>query len=232
MNKRNKSLITVVILVTCLVFYNICFFVIPFNREHSNASMWISYAFTFLFTIAMGVIALISFNKKGLRSKILGIPIFAIGFATLIAQFIVDIVIMILGNWVPIYFWITIIIESLLVALLIIFTIIRTNYREYIELSYRNENDSTRFIQSIRKEVKILFDTNNDSILRKKLFKLQEAAIYTDPVSTMEVVSIENEILDRLNELKKYIRIKNIDKASQKIDEITQLLKERKIRLR
>ena len=231
MTKKGKIIIPISILLTILVAYNICFFVVPINRELSNASLWISYAFTFVFVIAMGFTAFLSFRKKELRSKVLGVPIFYVGFWTAVVQFLLDLIVMVVGNFVSFDWWITVIAETLLSGMMIVLVIARTSYRSAIEANYTRRDDNTAFIFSLRRELKAIWE-NNVSEIKKPLFRLYETALYTDPVSTSAVISIEDEILDRLNELKKHIRDGNTAKSEIAINDMIRLLRERKSNLR
>ena len=196
MTKKGKIIIPISILLTILVAYNICFFVVPINRELSNASLWISYAFW-----------------------------------TAVVQFLLDLIVMVVGNFVSFDWWITVIAETLLSGMMIVLVIARTSYRSAIEANYTRRDDNTAFIFSLRRELKAIWE-NNVSEIKKPLFRLYETALYTDPVSTAAVISIEDEILDRLNELKKHIRDGNTAKSEIAINDMIRLLRERKSNLR
>ncbi len=230
--KNRKAGIAVIILLAVIIIYNVCYFAIPYDRSLSNASMWISYAFTHVFLVAMGILSAVAFYKRDLRSKVLGVPLFYIGFFTVAIQLIFDLVITAVGHYVAIEWWITLIIEAFFSGMLVVFSLTRSTYRKFIESNIEKQEAKTNFIDFLRKELKSIWQNNVIYEIKEPMFRLYEAALYTDPVSTDEVIGIEAEILNCLNELKKCISEGNAPGCEAKIAEMTKLIRERKANLR
>ncbi len=228
-NKR--AVVTTLILTVILVVYNILYFVIPFDRTVSPGSYWTTYGITMFLILFMGVVVFIGVGDKKAKSRIFGVPIIYLGYSVLITQFILDLVVMIVGNWVAIPTWVTVIIETLLLAWFFISLIKKTAYKDTIKKVDAKEYKEV-YIRNLRVDLETICNMVEEPTLKKTLERLYETAKYTDPVSSKAVVDIEDQISIKVEELKKTIYAENFDEAKLIANEIDGLLKERKLRTR
>lgn len=228
-NKR--AVVTSLILAVILVTYNILYFVIPFNRSLSAGSYWTTYGVTLFLILFMCIIVFIGIGDKKAKSRIFGVPILYLGYSVLVTQFVIDAAIMIAGNWISIQTWITVIIETLLLAAFFISLIKKTAYKDTIKRVDAKEYKEV-YIRDLRIELETIYNMVEEPTLKKILEKLYETAKYTDPVSSKEVVEIEDQISLEVEKLKKTIKENDYESARVIATEVDSLLKERKLRAR
>ena len=226
-----RGFVASLVILIGLIAYNVIYFVIPFNRDHSNASFWITYGITTFLMLFMGVVVFLGIGSKTLKSRIFGVPILYLGISVMIAQLIVDALVMGIGNFVDFKYWIVIIIETLLLAFFFISLIARTAYKDTIEKIDASEVKQS-FIKELRVNAEVLVGLCKDAEFSKKLNKLYETVKYTDPVSDPSVEEVEDRINDSFSLLRDAVNASNYDEASVKLDEINSLLNERKLRLK
>ena len=229
-NKR--AIVTTLILAIVLIVYNILYFVlqIPFDQTKSKVSNWITYAITMFLILFMGLLVYIGIGDKKIKSRVFGVPILHLGYVVLIIQFILDLIVMIIGNWFAIKSWIIIIIETLLLACFFISLIKKTAYKDTIKRVDAKECKES-YIRTLRVELETICQMVTEPTLEKILERLFETAKYTDPVSSKAIVDIEDQISINIEKLKKEISEENYENAKVIAKEIDSLLKERKLRM-
>ncbi len=228
-NKR--TIITTLILTIVLIVYNILYFVIPFDHTKSTGSYWITYGITIFLILFVGIVVYIGIGDKKEKSHIFGVPILYLGYYTLVTQIIADIIIMCVGNFIRIPSWITIVVETLLLACFFISLIKKTAYKDTIKKVDAKEYKET-YIRDLRVELETVCNMVEEPSLKKILDKLYETAKYTDPVSSRAVIDIEDQISIEVEKLKKTINLGDYENAKIIANEIDSLLKERKLRAR
>ena len=229
-NKLGRSSVTCLVSLIVLVAYNILYFVIPFNRDLSGAAFWISYGVTNFLILFNLLTVYLGFKDKSLRSRVFGIPIVTLGVYFTIIQFVADILIMSIGNFVKIPYWVVVVFEVLLLAAAFISLIARKAYKDtIITIDTKAEED---FIKDLRIQLDTLVHVSiSDAQLKNNLRKLYETVKYTTPVSKKCVYEIEEDISSKVAALKKAVQEENVIKANGLIDDITNLIRERKARL-
>lgn len=128
-----KAIVTTLILAVILAAYNVLYFVIPYNRDLSNAAMWITYGVTTFLTAFSAVTVCIGIYDKELKSRVFGIPILYLGYGVLVAQFVIDTVITAVGSRFEVGAWVAAVVETLLLAFFFISLIARTAYKDTIK---------------------------------------------------------------------------------------------------
>ena len=187
--------------------------IIPFARTDS---WWIAA----LCTIAMfGVCAyafLRAFDKDDkLESKILGWPIFKVGYTALIVQIIVGAAIMTLATLCPM--WAAVVAELIVFAAIGISMTIKDAAREAIAQSEAKVPDTTAAWKAIRARANaIAVQTGHPDIK-----KLAEEIRYADPTPT----SMDGDIAQMLETLSSYADAENIKKAFAMIEQRKMLAK-------
>ena len=213
-----KAIVTTLILAA----YNVLYFVIPYNRDLSNAAMWITYGVTTFLIVFSAVTVCIGIYDKELKSRVLGIPILYLGYGVLVAQFVIDTVITSVGSRFEV-------VETLLLAFFFISLIARTAYKDTIKKIDEKEYKES-FIRELRPELKLLVDSVNDGKVKTALNKLYETVLCTDPVSS--IIEIEDEISEKIKALKESVAAGDDVKSLNLIRETDLLVKERKLKLR
>lgn len=226
-----KTIVTTLLLAIILATYNVLYFAIPYNRDLSNAAIWITYGVTTFLIAFSAVTVCIGICDKKLKSRVLGVPILYLGYGVLVAQFVVDIVITAVGSIFEIGAWFAAAIETLLLAFFFVSLIARTAYKDAIkkidEKAYKES-----FIRELRPELKLLVDSVNADEVKTALNKLYESVLYTDPVSSKFVIEIEDEISEKIRALKESLDAGDDVKSLNLIRETDLLVKERKFKLR
>lgn len=228
MNGTKKRLaIFISALLIIYIIYNICFFVIPFNKEISNASYWISYGATSFVFICCTISTILGINDRSLKSRIFGIPILFLNITTIFVQIIFDLIVMIIGNFILFQSWITIVFETLLIGLFFLSLIAEKTYKDKI-ITIDKKDNKELFIRKLRIELELMRNSINDDSLLKAFDKLYEEVKYTDPVSKQEVYEVEEEISNAVSRIKKNIDEGNFVKAKKAINATLILVRERK----
>ena len=226
-----KAIVTTLILAVILAAYNVLYFVIPYNRDLSNAAMWITYGVTTFLIVFSAVTVCIGIYDKELKSRVLGIPILYLGYGVLVAQFVIDTVITAVGSRFEVGAWVAAVVETLLLAFFFISLIARTAYKDTIKKIDEKEYKES-FIRELRSELKLLVDSVNDGEVKTALNKLYETVLCTDPVSSKFVIEIEDEISEKIKVLKESVAAGDDVKSLNLIRETDLLVKERKLKLR
>ena len=226
-NIGKKAGITLAIIGLVAVVYNVIFFVVPWNNGMSVAATWITYGCTWLALIFGGVVTAVAFNKKELKSRIFGIPVHCVGYTVLLLQLLIDGVVMGVGHWFEIAFWIPTIVEVLLFALATITVIVRAANRDFID-SIDKKEVKEAYIKQLRIEVDSLVEANTIDAIKADLVKLAETVRYTDPVSHKDVEDTEDQITVAFEELEKAVAEGDVAKAQSAIAKMNRLLNERK----
>lgn len=181
-----------------LVVVIVLMIVIPFAR---TAAWWIAAECTVLmFALCAWVFALAFRKDEKLESKLLGWPIFKVGYTALIVQLLVGGVIMGIAAFCPV--WAAVIAELILFAVTGIALTVRYAAREAVTQSEANVNNSTEAWKAIRARANaIAAETGN-----AEMKKLAEEIRYADPTPT----SMDGGIARMLETLNSSMNVENI----------------------
>ena len=222
-----KTDITLAILGILAAIYNVIFFAVPWHREVSEISFWITYGCTWLALIFAGITVAVAFDKKNLKSRIFGIPVHRVGYTVVLLQLVLDFVVMGVSCFYEIWWWIPAVVEILIFGFGIIAVIVRQTYRNFID-KVDDKRAKKAYIEQLKAELDSLVESNTIETIKSDLEKLHETVKYTDPVSYKEAEDIEDQITVAFEELEKTITDDDVDKSKTLIAKISRLLKERK----
>ena len=183
-----KAIVTTLILAVILAAYNVLYFVIPYNRDLSNAAMWITYGVTTFLIVFSAVTVCIGIYDKELKSRVLGIPILYLGYGVLVAQFVIDTVITSVGSRFEVGAWVAAVVETLLLAFFFISLIARTAYKDTIKKIDEKEYKES-FIREIEDEIS------------EKIKALKESVAAGDDVKSLNLIR-ETDLLVKERKLK------------------------------
>lgn len=223
MNKKQKSFVA--IFAIAFVLYNVLFFVIPIRKI---AASWVMYVFSLIAIIVSAGITAYAFGKEdgNLKSKIYGYPIFKIGMLYVAAQLIIGAIVGILGAFVNVPAWISVVLSVVLLGLTLSGVIATDNIRDVIEEQEEAVERQTKTVTYFKINIESVIDFCEDEDLRKKLVNLSEKIKYSDPVSCDELKAIEQKITDEIDDLKTLIG-SDLEEATKKIVYIENLLADR-----
>ena len=174
---------------------------IPFVR---SAAWWIAAGCTVLMFGLCAFTFSRAFRKEDtLESKVLGWPIFQVGYTALFAQIIVGAIIMGIAAFCPA--WAAAIAEIIVFAVSEICLTAKNAAREVIAHSESSVTDNTAAWKAIRSRAVAIAAATNHPELRK----LAEEIRYADPTPT----SMDGQIAEMLETLSSYASAENISKA-------------------
>ena len=186
------------------VLVSVLAFAIPTEK---TASFWIAYLFT-LVAIA-GQVYVWHFGNR--KSEFLGLSTLYVGSAYLIAQLIVFAVF----KAVPILTtWSAVIVCCLILGIAAIVMLSVQSAQTEIERVENKVQTKVLYIRNIQTEVEILTDAETDLETKKELQGLAEKIRFSDPMSSEQLRTLENDIEKE---------IKNLENSADKIQTIKQI---------
>ena len=222
--KNKKVLSTLLVYAIAALVLLILFLVIPINKW---ASGWISLVFTILSLAVSFCVTIYAFGRGDkLVSKVYGFPIARVGFLYALIQTIVFLIICIVGAFVRVPAWVSIVTSVLLLAAAAIGVIITDNIRDHVEEIDRQTTAQTENISYFRLDISGLADQATDPEVNKALEKLEDEIRYSDPVSSEATREIEEEIRNQINDMKENLEDEK-EVTLRKISGIISVINER-----
>lgn len=210
MTKRSKQ--AIIIMGIILVIFSVAVFVIPFRK---GGTFWVAYTSELLaIALQIPVFKLAYDNAKDLNSKILGFPVFRVGYIYLAVQTIASIILFALGGifeGFPI--WVSLIICMIILAAAIICSIAADIAREEVEKIEEAQKIDTEFIKLMRVKSQNLVNENSNDKIAKLLEDVAEKFKYSDPVSNKSTAASETKIDIMFSELEAAVNSNETDKA-------------------
>lgn len=189
---------------------------IPFAR---TTAWWIAAACTALMFGLCAFTFVRAFRKdESLGSKVLGWPIFKVGYTALMAQIIVGAVIMGIAAFCPA--WAAVIAELIVFAMTGICLTVKDAARETVQQVEVTVTDNTAGWKAIRTRAAAIAAATGQPEMKK----LAEEIRYADPTPT----SMDGEIAQMLEELSMYADESNIVKAFRMLDQRKAIVKQDK----
>ena len=189
---------------------------IPFMR---TAAWWIAAGCTVLmFGLCAFTFARAFRRDETQESKVLGWPIFKVGYTALIAQVIVGAVIMGIASFCP--SWAAAIAELIVFAVMSMCLTVKDAAREVVTHSEASVTDNTAAWKAIRARAAVIAAATKHPELRK----LAEEIRFADPTPT----DMDGQIAEMLETLSSYADADNIRKAFALLEQRKQLVKDKK----
>ena len=223
--KMNKKLLsTLIIFALLLVVFVVLVTAIPFEKNNSS---WVSFVFGIVSIITSCVVTMYAFSKgNSIKSKLYGFPIFKVGAIYLLAQMLVCIVMFILGAYLDVPAWISVILGIVLAALCFVGVLLTDNAVDVIEKIDAKTEEQIKVMKTFTVSVECVKAVCTNKELYPALEKLEEAFRYSDPVSSEATQAIEETIQNEIISLTDIVR-DNGENAVEKIKEIEGLLTSR-----
>lgn len=189
---------------------------IPFAR---TASWWVGALCTVVMFSLCAYTFYLAFRKDNtLESKLLGWPIFKVGYTALVVQLIIGAVIMSLAAFCPV--WVAIITEVIVFGLTAVALTVRDAARAVVTQSEQAVEDKTAPWKAIRTRAAAIANATEYPELKK----LADEIRYADPTPT----SMDAEISAALETLNSYADTENIKKVFVFLERRKALAKEEK----
>ncbi|MGN1480320.1 hypothetical protein [Porcipelethomonas sp.] len=210
MTKRNKQAIAVIAIV--LIVFSIVVFIIPFRK---GSTFWIAYTAELLaVALQFPVFKLAYGNAEDLKSKVLGFPVFRVGYIYLTIQTIASIILFVLGGTVKHFpAWISLIVCMVILAAAIICSIATDIARDEVEKIEAVQKKDTEFIKLMRVKSQNLVNENKNEGISAMLDELSEKFRYSDPVSSSATTESETKIDILFGELEATVHSGNESKS-------------------
>ncbi len=224
--QKNKKTISVISVYTIVfVVYVLLFALIPFKKV---AVSWISFGFTLFSIVFSSLICIYVFGTtKTLVSKVYGYPIFRIGSVYLFAQFAVGIVFCILGAIIAVPYWLSLVVDIVLLGAALIGVIATDNTRDFVEEADNSSQIDTKDFMLLQNSVADIVDFCDNPNIKNRLEKLNEQFQFSDPVTNEATKEIEKTLETMISELGQVISQKSDDDILAMINKISNTLAER-----
>lgn len=201
--KRNNALI--ILIATCILIITMTlFYLLTFNNIFTLPMRWIS----LLFLVLVEVVGLVVILNT--RRNIIGTAIITLAILHLVIVFVISLLYV---NVLPFDIIRYVIINTLIFAIVIILYILLANFSMKSQLSNVNYKVGNTMLSEIFTSIKDLSLTYSNTEYKKDLEELIEFIAYKRVVN---LTGYENNILERVNELK--ASLKNSDESKIKED--------------
>lgn len=201
--KRNNALI--ILIATCILIITMTlFYLLTFNNIFTLPMRWIS----LLFLVLVEVVGLVVILNT--RRNIIGTAIITLAILHLVIVFVLSLLYV---NVLPFDIIRYVIINILIFAIVIILYILLANFSMKSQLSNVNYKVGNTILSEIFTSIKDLSLTYSNTEYKKDLEELIEFIAYKRVVN---LTGYENDILERINELK--ASLKNSDESKIKED--------------
>lgn len=224
--KMNKKLVSVIIVFAiALMLFVVLTTAIPFTK---CASSWVSFAFGIVAIISSCVITIYAFSKgNDFKSKLYGFPVFKVGIMYLVAQMIVCIIMFIVGAFVDVPLWISLIIGVMLLGLCMVGVLLTDNARDVIEELDKKGTEQIRQMKTFTVNVTSVKAMCRNDEQNKALETLEEDFRFSDPVSSQATEEIESLIKSEIGNLTELVAQNNTEAVIDKVKEIKGMLASR-----
>lgn len=217
-----------------LILFNALVFIVPSEISIGNMSinkqgrmMWFALAITDICFLANLFITWTALKQDKLSGTFYRLPMIKLSYACMIIVAIVGLI----GVVIPfIPYWVTVIVELLLVAIYSLTIIKATAAAELVEVTEEKIRNRTSFVCTMTAEAESILAGAKSTDAREQSRKVFEALRYSDPVSSPELSELEFDIADKLSSLRKAVEADEIETVNAVSDQIIKLVSERNIK--
>lgn len=186
-----------IVLTVILIVYNVIVFAVPFERSKVFFLSWI---FTLIAIVAQGYVIRTAFYQgENVKSKFYGFPIAKIGAAYLIAQTILGLLFMILGDKVKL--WIPLVLYVMLLGVSVVGFVASDAMRDEVERQDIKLKKNVACIRTLQSKMASMVQLAEDAQVHKVLKKFSEDLRFSDPVSGELLADIEADLMACVDEL-------------------------------
>ena len=210
-----------VIYAILFVLFNGIIFLLPTQKGNV---FWVAYGFAVVaFAIQCLIWKIVAGGKVEFKSRFLGVPVVYVGFAYLILQTVVALIFSFLP-YLPL--WIVVLANIVILCLSALFIISTRAGIKAIKNVDQKVEKKVFYIKSLCAEIAILAEKEQNADTKKQLKQLEENLRFSDPMSSDQLVEIEEKIVSKVKELDK------VQDKTQLIIDLNALLKERNVKIK
>lgn len=222
-NKKVRSVLACY--AVALLVYVTAFLIIPFPKE---AAAWISFAFTVVAVLVSLYACWLAFAKcSDAMSAVYGYPVFRMGMIYLAAQLAAGIILCVVGSFVSVPYWVALLVGVILLGAAILGVIGMDNARDAAEQVEEAEQVQTKTVVQFQVDISATVRSCTDPAAKEVLENLNQAFLYSDPVSNPATEQIEAQLQGELVELKALVQTGSTEEILAKTAQLQQLLQER-----
>lgn len=212
------------------VVFTILYFAIPIVYQNKVVYI-LECVFMYLAILVQIYPLYVSFVKpKELKSKFYGLPLVKIGLIYLGLVSLILVTLSIINWFVAVPLWVCIITNISVIGFAAFGFLMADTYKDYVLSSEKQEEINKIFIDDLKANARLLLNEFDYDPLKAKMKKLYDMVIYSDPISSVELVIIEDEITRKFNLLQEAYSYKEFNKLNYQIEELIVLLEERNLR--
>lgn len=221
----NKKLFAVVLIILFLI--NSVLFLMPLRKTVAFYSADLS---VILAAVLMLHSSMLAFDRRRdgnvAQSRFYGWPIMRVGISGLIASILINVILIVLIQFIYVLPWIVILLNLALLAAVGIGLIGADSSRNFVEEQRLRREVQTKTMKEMRLRSKQLVDICRTPELQSRLKNMANAFCYSDPNSSLASADIENQINAEIDLLEGTINT-NVEQSYFYIDKIEGLLKKR-----
>lgn len=227
MNKQKSIGMTALIYVIIFGVYNLLILTI-FKTRTSN--FWISYGFMIL-AFAVQIVSLyLSVKSIDVETMFFGIPLLSFSFYFLLAELFISVVFMIFQQMASTT--LTIVVQVLFLAVYLVIAILSVMARDTVQGISNNVKQKVFTLKLMEVDVDMLRQNCKDGELKSALGKLSETIHYSDPMTSEMVEEVEENIYQKLNELRVCCENEDFAEAKGACSQMERLFLERNRKLK
>lgn len=203
------------------VLFNSIVFLLPTQK---GKVFWVAYCFAVVaFATQCLIWKIVAGDKVEFKSRFLGVPVVYVCFAYLFLQTVVAVI---FGFLPHLPLWIVVLANVVILCLSALFIISTHAGAMAVKNVDQKVEKKVFYIKSLCAEISILANKEQNADIKKQLKQLEENLRFSDPMSSNQLVEIEEKIVSKVKELDK------VHDKTQLITDINALLKERNVKIK
>lgn len=197
MSERRKTLL-LALLVVAVIFSGVAF-IIPFPK---GGVFWIAYIAELIAVGLQVPVFKIAFDgQEELRSKVLGFPVFRVGYLYLGVQTALSLALFALGFVEKFPVWLAALLCVIVLGAAVVCSLTADVARDVVQKSETNQKAKVSWMENMRTLSAGLPAMAEDSALKQALSDLAEDFRFSDPVSSDATADVEKELESKLREI-------------------------------
>lgn len=194
------------------------------GQEKYTASFWVGYVFIMLAFVGQLVCAYLALREDDVKKLFYNIPLVTISYTGLILSFICGGLCMLISS-LP--YWVGVILCAAVLAFTAIAVLKASMAAELVSETDEKLKVSTALMKTLTAEAEGLEAKAQTGEIKAACKKAYEALRYSDPMSSEELAEAEEEIAEKLNELKAAVETADNESVNELTVVLLTLIKER-----
>lgn len=194
------------------------------GQEKYTASFWVGYVFIMLAFVGQLVCAYLTLREDDVKKLFYNIPLVTISYTGLILSFICGGLCMLISS-LP--YWVGVILCTAVLAFTAIAVLKASMAAELVSETDEKLKVSTALMKTLTAEAKGLEAKAQTEEIKAACKKAYEAFRYSDPMSSEKLAEQEEEIAEKLNELKLAVETADNESVNELTAVLLTLIKER-----